>query len=224
MSQSQTTLLQAVNIILPNIGEKKVTALSSSTSLKCQQNIKEAFQDIQTEFNWSWMLVDSSVDSWNAEAAFINEIIDTQLVYWQTDNNKIPLSFVHYDQFYLNQLQAFTDDSNRPNCYTTSTDKKILVNPYPTDVAGRARLKVSCWKYLSAPEIATDVFSCPESFIFTICKLTESYMLSRHLGDNQAASIALSAYKHKLSQLKIKQRPSTTRNSSMYRRRNTNYA
>jgi hypothetical protein len=215
---SSTTLLEAVNKVLLNVGERSTNNLTlNPAARKATSYIQEAYEDIQQYQDWSWQRYVFTATSWSGELATFTNLKRINVVTWNNDVTRAVVPIVDVEQFYAtSQLTSFTDNANYPSFYAPYSHDTIAINPYPTDVTGRARLNVIGYKLFDTPTTTTSTFACPEEYVSTIIKKATATMLQRHLGELNEARELLNDFQTKLRYLLAKDAP--IKNYTMYRR------
>lgn len=217
---STTTLLQSVNRVLLDVGERATNNLTGSPAArKATAYIQEAYEDIQQYQEWSWQREMFTASSWSAELATYNNVKRINVVTWSDGYTRSAIPFVDLEKFYsYATLTSFTGNTNRPDYYTIYDTDTIALNPYPSDVAGQTRLKVIGYKLFDTPSTTTSTFDCPEEFVNTIIKKATATMLQRHVGELDEARELLRDYETKLRYLITKDRGVPIKNLTLYRR------
>lgn len=226
MPQSTTTLIEAVNRALLDVGERIVTVLSSPAARKATAYCQEAFQDVQTFHDWSWQLDFFSATSWDEEKAVFDNIKRIRSVQFENDRKRVNVPYIDPPSFYeIQELTSFTDDSATPCNFTIIQEDTIALNPYPTDVAGRARIKIYGYRNFDPPALPDEVFDCPEYFMPLIIKRAVYMLLLRHLGELNEADFMSREFATKLNFMRTQDKATTTRGVNMYKNlRSVNYA
>ena len=226
MPQSTTTLIELVNRVLLDVGERIVTVLSSPAARKATEYCKEAFLDVQTFHDWSWQLDFFTATSWDNEKAVFDNIKRIRSMQFDNDRKRINVPYIDPPNFYESQeLTSFTDNSAVPCNFTIIQEDTVALNPYPTDTAGQVRVKIYGYRNFPAPTLPDEVFDLPEYFIPLVTKRAVYMMLVRHLGElNEADALSLE-FVTKLNFMKTQDKATTTRGLNMYKNlRAINYA
>lgn len=193
-STSTTTLLEAVNRVLLDVGERQVTSISNPASRKARAYLQDAFNDIQDFHDWAWTAQEFTASSWNDDEATFNNLKRVREVFHNNESNEprsripyVPIST--YEIYSIESYDSSTSPDTQPQHYTIIDEDTLKFNPYPTDVNGRSDIKVLGYRYYSFPELSNGVFDLPERFIPMLLKRATYMMLARHLGDLDAAQI-----------------------------------
>lgn len=224
MANSTTTLLQAVNRVLLDVGERQVSNFSSPAASKAKAYLADAFTDLQNFHDWEWARTILSVTNWDLDEATFTNLRRIQDVIWNNPNSQGSQFIPHVDllTYQLYASEPFVngvDGYYAPSRWTQLNEETIKVNPYPTDSIGQGQLKVNGWQYLAPPENGNDVFQCPERFMSTLIKRAVYTMTVRHLGDLQSAQLIEGEFFQQLTAFRSKEALVTTKGVNMWRRR-----
>lgn len=223
MATSTTTLLEAINKVLKDVGERSASSSSSTpASEKAASYIKEAWQDFQQYHDWSWQKTTFSATSWDNEKATFTGLKNTIEVRWNNDTTIAPLDLVSFSQFYnYRELLSFEDKEKTPRYFAFVNNDTIAINPYPTDTTGRSRLTVYGYRFYDDPSSDTDTFDCPEAVVNTLLKKATATMLQRHLGEVGEARELLQDFEVKMRFLRSKEQTTKSSGFNMFRRFDT---
>ena len=218
---STTTLLEAVNRVLLDVGERQVSTFTSPAASKAKAYLQDAFVDMQNFHDWEWTRTNFAATSWSTDEATFTNLRRIQHVMWQESNaglREIPyVDILNYDYFTLESFNSTDNPSTKPLRWTQLDEDTIKINPYPTDATARAQLVVTGWQYLAPPENTTDTFSCPERFVPTIIKRAVYTMTLRHLGDLQAAQLLAGEFERQLFVFRTKESNVPSQGVNMWR-------
>lgn len=219
---STTTLLQAVNRVLLDVGERQVSTITNPASLKAQAYLQDGFVELQNFHDWEWSRTEFAATSWDNDKAVFTQLRRINTVLWQETNagkRKIPYTDpITYDYFTLESFDS-TADASRPLRYTIFDHETIKLNPYPTDTTSRAKLRILGWKYFTPPATASNTFTCPERFIPLLIQHASYLMYVRHLGDINAANALQFDFRAQLETFKSKESAIPSEGWNMYRNR-----
>lgn len=222
MATTVTTLIEAINRVLLDIGERQVTTVSNPASRKAKAFLQDAYRDMQEFHDWSWSYHDFTASSWSNDEATYSGLKRVRRVLWDSGdtNPKTLIPFVSNDLYERYQLESFndTDDPNKqPLRFTIIDDDTLLFNPYPTDATSRGKIVVWGYEYFEPPSFADDTFSMPERFMSILIKRAVYMMLLRHLGDLQAAQYHEGEFATLLNYQKSKEFRTPTGGVNMHR-------
>lgn len=219
---STTTLIEAVNRVLLDVGERQVTTLASPASLKAVDYLQDAYIDLQNFHEWEWLRSEFSATSWDNEKALFTNLRRIKYVRHQKDSSEgirwIPyVDQTLFDRFALESYDSSTSTSSRPLRYTIFDHETIKLNPYPTDSTGRTAITIIGWKYFAPPTTASGTFTIPERFMGLLIKRAVYQMTVRHLGDLQAAGAIGNEFYEQLNLYRNKEAAVSTQGVNMYR-------
>ena len=222
MANSTSTLLQVVNKILLNVGERQVTSFQSPVALKALNSIEEALREIENLDDWSWTREVVTATSWVNEVATLPTFTRIHDIYFVSSSFKTALTFIDSVEFALSNVYPFTID-NVPNTfsryYTINNDSTVSVQPYPNDTTTRSYVKFVISSSLSIPQLITDTLPLPERYVVLVIKLASYNMAVRHLEDTNVARNFRSEFEASLAMLRSRGNLIPTSGHSMYRQR-----
>lgn len=227
VSTSTTTLIQAVNRVLLDVGERQVTSLTSTpASQKATAYLQDAFTHIQNSHNWDWQNIVTTATEWVTRTAKLGNVQRILNCYWDTGTGyRIVRNLSEDDVLRRNPIAFTSTDATQPNYWAVAslvgTDyKTVLVHPYPSDSAGQAKVLFAVVTYYDAPTTATQVFSLPERFMPLLIHRARAFMLAYHLEDMQGYQAAMTDYERELRAYRAREdkAPPTT---TMFRRPST---
>lgn len=217
-----TTLLEAVNRVLLDVGERSVTSLEATPAArKAKAYLQEAFEDLQQYHNWEWAYELMPVNSFNNEITTIDSVRRIRAALWNTGERYYPITYVPLSAFLRWQLTSFdsgTDEATRPLRWTRDDDTTLRFDPYPTDEAGRDKIRIEGIKYFVGPENSDDTFSCPERYMNILYKRAVYMMYQRHVGDLQMAQYVENEYRETLQNFRSQETLTPTVGGNMFNR------
>lgn len=217
-----TTLIEAINRVLLDVGERQVTTISNPASRKAQAYLQDAFEDMQDFHDWSWSYREFTASSWDDEKATYNNLKRVREVFWDrgSNNPRLRIDYVPVSTFELYQLEDFNsvdDPNSKPLRYCILDDNTLKFNPYPTDTTSRTQIVVFGYEYFSAPTTKDETFNMPERFMNILTKRAVYMMLLRHLGDFNAAQLHEGEFQLQLKYQKDKEFKTPTGGINMHR-------
>lgn len=222
MTNSTSTLLQVVNKILLNVGERQVTSFQSPIALKALNSVEEALREIENLDDWSWTRQVVTATSWNNEVATLPVFSRIHDVYFVSSSFKSALTFIDSVEFALSNNYPFTVDTV-PNTfgryYTINNDSTVSVLPYPNDSTTRSYIKFVISSSLTIPTLTTDTLPLPERYVVLVIKLASYNMAVRHLEDPNIARNFRSEFEASLAMLRNRGNLIPTSGHNMYRSR-----
>lgn len=217
---STTTLLEAINRVLLDVGERQVTSISNPASRKAKEYLADAYEDMQMFHNWEWLHAFRAVNSFTNEQTTIDNCRRIRAAYWFTGDRYIHIDWTPFTHFKRVELSSFNTTDNpatRPRLFTFLDESRLLFNPYPTDDAGRDKIRVEIISYSPPPQNPTDTFECPERFMNALYKRAVYMMTARHLGDLNAAQLIEGEFQQVLQRFRDQENKTTMKGTNMYR-------
>lgn len=217
-----STLLQLVNRVLLDVGERQVTSISNSVSRKAKLYIQDALNDLQMFHNWEWLSEFSGVSTFTNEKTTITNLRRIRTVFWNTGSTFVKIPWIPLEGFVERELEPFdstVDTSTCPHWYTQEDDVTIALNPYPTDSEGRDRIRVEGIKYIESPENDSDLIPIPERFENILVKRAVYNMYMRHLGELDLANAMNFEFTDILQRFRDQENRTPMRGTNMYQGR-----
>ncbi len=87
MAVSTTTLLQAVNRVLLDVGERRVTNLTSPPAEKAKNYLQEALRYLTTVHDWEWLYNKVVASNWIGDTFTVPTAQQVRGVSWLDANN-----------------------------------------------------------------------------------------------------------------------------------------
>lgn len=225
---TETNLLQAVNRVLRDVGERPVTSLSQNpASIKATTYLQDAFTLLQAEHNWEWENLILPASSWVGGTARLGNVQRIYDCYWNTQYGQIILTNVSEPEILRVNPVGFKNDTPnaRPRYWaigSVSGDdfKTVLLRPFPDDTETQAKVTFAIQTYFKPPVNATEPFSMPERFLPILYYKATSDMLIKHLEDTNGYQVAQAEYNKHLNLFRSRENktPSTI---NMFRRNQT---
>lgn len=221
MAASTTTLLELVNLVLLDSGERAVTSLDGNPAAKkATQYCKDAFEDMTSFHTWEWSYGLEAVNSFTNDTTTIDNVRRIRHILWSGDNRYFVIPYMSLPQYLTYELESFdssTNSATRPLRWTKTDEETLRFNPYPTDEDGRDSIRVDCVKYLAPPTTATGTFPCPERFVNALRKRASYQMMKNHVGDLQAAQAMQQEFFEALQTFRSQESGLPTTGGSMFR-------
>lgn len=190
LAASTTTLIQAVNIVLQAIGERRVTSLSSPIAALTAKVIQDACYELSTIHDWSFARDKITASAWNLQTATLTDVVRVHGV--SAGDRAVGFTeaqFLHKNVFDRQALTGYDSVSypyGYPTVWTTDSFTEIMVNPYPTDATAQARVVFDVTRVLTPPNVALGVFLIPEFYMPLIYFRAEAVMALQHLADTES--------------------------------------
>ena len=214
-----STLIELVNRVLIDVGERQVTSISNAASRKAQLYIQDALNDLQMFHNWEWLSVFTGVSAFTNEKTQITNIRRIRSVFWNNGTTYVEIPWIPFDDFIKRELVSFDSTQTTATCpryYTQEDDTTISFNPYPTDTAGRDKIRVEGIRYIEPPVNTTDLIPIPERFENILVKRAVYNMYVRHLGEVDLAQAMNFEFTDILQRFRDQENRTPMRGTSMY--------
>lgn len=220
---STTNLLQAVNRVLLDVGERQVTSFTSPAARKALSYLQDAFNDLQMFHQWEWLHGTVVLEGWNGNKAEARNVRRIKNLFYNTATRRQPVIYVNrlqFDRFHNSSGKAFddTDTITVPQYYTITNETDVLLSPYPTGSVNRAKVEVDAIKYLTPPSLETETFDIPERFMTPLYKRACYMMALRHLGDVNMASAFQAEFEQAINQFRTQENKVPPEGTNMYSR------
>lgn len=222
-ANTTSTLIEVVNRVLLDVGERQVTTFTPVAARKALAYVKDAFVSIQNFHDWEWLRAVKTPDSWLVDEAVITDSRRIRRVTYQTSASdvsyhEVPATDgVSYDHYGLQSFSSTDNVGSRPMRYTIVDEQTIKMNPYPTDTSTQNRVIVHYVAHLNPPVGTSDVFQMPERFVPTLLKFAVSMMYTRHLGDFNASQSLQQEFLSDLTGFRARENSSPTTGTNMFR-------
>lgn len=220
---STTNLLQAVNRVLLDIGERQVTSFTSPAARKAKAYLQDAFNDLQMFHQWEWLYGTTVLQNWVENKAEILNARRIRNLLYNTGTYRYPISYVDritFDKYHSLSGTSFldTDTSTRPRFFTIENESQVRLTPYPSQTLNRAKVEADIIWYLQPPNDETDLFPIPERFMTPLYKRACYQMAIRHLGDANLASAFQAEFEQAVNQFRSQENKVPTTGTNMYSR------
>lgn len=232
MAQSTTTLLQAVNRVLRDVGERRVSAINSPASEKARDYLQEALQFLVAVHDWEWLYNRVTASTWLGDSFNLPTAQQIRGVAWVTNVGTFDLQYVEVRQFDLNVSQPFLHGlgflhgsgiSTRPLYYTIPSYQTVRVNPYPINDIGQGSIVAYIIEELQPPQTETALFPIPEKYMQLVIKKADYYMAMHHLEDSNSAQFFDKDFNELLQRYRTQENKTPTGGYNMYRQRTRRY-
>lgn len=219
-----TTVLQAINQTLLNIGERSVNGITSPTGQLAFNALSEALRDLETVHRWDWLYDYLPAVSWTGETATLDNIRTLQTVQVGSAANGFrELQYVTPQEFDMRALTAYTGTNDSATWYTITGNNEVRLNPYPNDSESRSRVRFYVTRALTIPNDISSVLPVPDRFVALLVKRASYLMALRHLDDSTSARAFNSEFQELAQRYRDTERKVSTRGMNMYRRRAGSY-
>jgi hypothetical protein len=190
MPVSTTNLLQVVNKVLENCGERNVTALGSPLTTLVYNAIVDACHEVSVFSEWTFLKIFLPAQTWTIETAYLGDGIQAihNVLSGDTATGYKSLVFLQSDAFNTIPLTPTTDTQLYSARYYMVTGFNLVrVNPYPTQTIGQSQILFDVTTTILPPVQPTDLFPVPERFLPLIVAKATELVLVRHIADMNAA-------------------------------------
>lgn len=226
---STTTLIQAVNIVLQSIGERRVTSLSSRIAAMTAQVIQSTVYELSTIHDWSFARDKIPATSWLLNEATLTDIVRIHGVSaGDTTVGFVQAKFIQKDVFDALNISSYDSISypyGYPEWYTVDSFNTIKVNPYPTDSTSQARVMFDVTRVLTPPTVATGVFPIPEQYMPMLYYRAAAIMALQHLADTETEAQFMALFERFAQRIRERDGQKSPTQMTLHRRgRGKNYA
>jgi hypothetical protein len=228
MATSTSTLLQIVNEIILNVGERVVNTFDTPTARKAKQYVLEALKEFQIRDDWEFLRDVVVASSWTSPGvALLPTYQRLHAVQYTVPNssgsaiNKVFVAYLDRPSFARLNPTPITllDTAYFPTTYTILDDDRVQLHPYPSDSTTQARVSFHITRVFTLPTLVTDFLPIPERFTPLIVRLASSLMAARHLGDAEMASMFRNEFESTLRQVRAREQLTPSSGTNMFRRR-----
>lgn len=221
MAQSTTTLLQAANEVLIDLGERPILNFGGNLGIKIKSAMTSATRDIGLLEDWSWLIHRRNADAWDGHTAILTNRRRLFKVEYQTAPLQAyqKVQYVDRDTFDRAPILSYSVSGGYPLKYTTGPELTVELNPYPTTDDEKIKIWFSAVDAIVPPSTVGSLFPVPERFVELIKKRALYYMAIRHLDDASAASMYNNEFEVLAQRFRDTERQHTVGQMSMYRRR-----
>lgn len=228
MALSTSTLLNVVNEVLLNVGERTVNTFDTPTARKAKQYIIEALKELQLRDDWEFLRDVVPALSWAVPGIAtlptyqrLHSVQYTLPLSSGAAMNKVFVSYLDRPSFARLNPTPITllDTSYFPLSYTILDDARVQLHPYPSDITTQAFVSFHITKAFVLPTLVGDFLPIPERLTPLIVRLASSLMASRHLDDGDSAQMFRSEFEGMLSIVRAREQLTPTTGTNMFRRR-----
>ena len=224
MAQSTTNLLTAVNRVLRDVGEVRVTSLTSATARKAADYLQEAVIFLAASHDWEWLHNKVLATNWVGDSFQVPTAQQVRGVAWQLDTGAYhDLTYLDVRTFDLRTSNGFGLGSTVPLYYTLPSYQLIRVNPYPTTLSGQNRLFAYIIEDLQFPVVESALFPIPEKYMSLVFAKANYFMSMRHAVDSNSAQFFDKDFNELLMRYRSQENKTPTGGFNMYRSRIRRY-
>lgn len=217
MEQSTTTLIQAINKVLENIGERQIISTQSPVGRKMITALTDGLHDFASEHDWSFLKDKIIANSWNNENADLGEIQRLhKVVYGDKSTGFIDIPWVDVGSFDSRPVTPMVGDGDTPLYHTYETYNTVRLQPYPTTPEQQSKFRFHVTREVVPPANVDDTFPVPERLMPLVIYKACTYACLSHLDDPQAANTWNIMYTNMLNRIKARETATTTSQLNMY--------
>ena len=222
MATSTTNLIQVVNKVLENIGERTVTQLGSPLATLVLDAITDACYELSVFSEWTFQKLFLPAVSWTLESAYLGDGI--QAVHNVLSGDKTVgyknLVFLPSDRFANIPLSSTTDTQlYSARYYMVTGYNTVRLNPYPTGPTGQSQIIFDVTTSILPPTLPGDFFPIPERFIPLIIAKATELTLIRHIADLNSAKAEGDRFTRIAMLMMQRERGTVSGRQSMYKPR-----
>ena len=214
------TLLEAVNRVLLDIGERKVSSISNPASEKAKNYLQDAVRFLASAHDWEWLYNRVTATSWLGDSFTLPTAQQIRGVAWKDIyGNYRDLQYIDVRQFDLSVSNGFytASTANRPIYYTIPSHQEVRVNPYPLDAFGQDRVVAYIIEDIMPPTVETATFPVPDKYMQLVIKKADYYMAIHHLEDDKSAQFFDRDFNEMLHRYRVQENKTPTGGYTMYR-------
>lgn len=228
MATSTSTLLQIVNEVLLNVGERVVNTFDTPTAQKAKQYVLEALKEFQIRDDWEFLRDVVSASSWTSPGIAtlptyqrLHAVQYTIPLSSGAAINKVFVAFLDRPSFSRLNPTPITqlDTAYYPTSYTILDDNRVQLHPYPSDVTTQLNVSFHITRAFVMPNLVADFLPIPERLTPLIVRLASSLMASRHLDDQDSASMFRNEFEGTLRLIRAREQLTPSAGTNMFRRR-----
>lgn len=226
MNQSTTTLLEAVNRVLRDVGERRVSNIGSPASEKARDYLHDAVRFLAAAHDWEWLYNRVTATTWLGDSFLLPTAQQIRGVAWiDVFGLYRDLQYIDVRQYDLSMPTGFytASTASRPLYYTIPSHQEVRVNPYPLDSIGQGRVVAYIIEELTPPTTETAFFPIPEKYMQLVIKKADYYMAMHHLEDEKSAQFYDRDFNELLQRYRVQENKTPTGGYTMYRPRTRRY-
>lgn len=216
MATSTTTLLELVNEVLLNIGERQVSTVVGNSvtypALKTISSLKTALFKLEEASDWQFTKQTATASSWSTNAATVPEYTRILGVTHRLTGDVKELTPLSVSEFNL-----YTPQAGNPIYYLPLDETTVLFWPYPTVTEIQDEVRLELVSSLTFPTTDAGTFPVPEKFTQYLRHYAQGSMIENHLGDPNAAQIPYREAQQILDKLVLRNQSVVTGHRTMWR-------
>lgn len=181
MVQTTTTLQQAVNDVLIQIGERPASNITNVVARKAVLALEQSLEDINLMNDWLFKRVTRPVTSWSNGVGYV----DNFERFFDVTHKTVALRFLEVGEFDSHK-QSYVSGA-KPRYWTMRDENTIEVYPAPINVIQQQEIAVYGEVSLLPPSTARDNFPIPERLMNLLKCRAVYHMAITHLDDANLA-------------------------------------
>lgn len=220
MATSTSTLLEVVNRVLLNANERTLTTTTPLIGQQVKECIRSALYQMTKLGEWTWTQAKVNASSWSSQVATLPATTQrVKAMSWDNDDGiLIPIQFISRSLFDGYELEAYTDNTGRPNYWTIVDYNVVHVNPYPNSAGERIKIWFYTNKYISLPSSDSGTFDMPEEFTNLLVLGATSMFYKRHMEDINVSRAFEDEFVVELQQARARQMTIPAQSFNLYKR------
>lgn len=196
MTQSITNLLQVVQQVLRNIGERPVVNLNvprTNVIQKTVDTIKDGLREVEMMSDWTWMREQVRATTWVNQAATVPNILRLYGVHYNPPAPALtqlsyPIPQISLEHFQTYTSTPLTNTWNYPQYFAYLNADTYFFNPYPLTPAQQNAIVFTVQRETLMPTLETGTFGMPERYITLLINHVCYMMAVRHLDSTSTAA------------------------------------
>lgn len=186
---SSTDLITATNLVLENIGERRVLSIATPVARKAVVALQQSVYDVASLNSWEWLKEFIPAISWTNERADLGDTSRVHAVQWgDTTKGFRQIPWIDPREFDYLPLQSYSDSTTKPRYFTQETYNIVRLNPYPATSAEQTRIRFYVTRDMVPPSNPTDKFPLPERHMPMLYFRAQHYLAISHLDDRELAA------------------------------------
>lgn len=230
------TLLTSVNNTLNLVGENSIQSSSTLGGLGSLTKVclTQSVTEVCTSGRWEFLRSSIQASTWStSEATLPSTVFQIIGVYWYSsptgsatstfDYPTFSLTYVTPEQFKSLYLFPYSDTANCPSVWTRVNYNVIGVNPYPTSVAEKAKVRFDVFSKPDLPSTDATNWSAtiPDFFLDLVETHAASSIALSHLQDKGLYDTLFGRYLNLQNRLRVHTQQMPATGYSMYKKGRT---
>jgi len=208
------TLIEAINDVLLQVGERPTSSLTSPVSRKAFLAIEAALNDINAANDWLFKKLNVPITQRTVEIHTVPGLERLDRLHYRNAESGQETLLYHMSPAEL--YGTYKVEPGTPQAYALIDDETIAILPYPEVLNV---IIVYGTRSIAMPQGSADLIDVPDRFYSLVMTRALYHMLTTHLSDTQAAGVKDLEYQRQVRQLIRKETATTRQNRNLYRRR-----